>query len=92
MRASLAGDKGNKNHRKTIGFLKDKRRVNVGLSRAKKCCIVVGDAVRLSEFEVWSDIVDMALERKQIYNYSKEKGYFEKFKENKEKYLRTEIK
>lgn len=92
MRASLAGEKAHKNHKKTIGFLKDKRRVNVGLSRAKKCCIVVGDATRLGEFEVWSEIVQMALERKQLFNYVREKGYFEGFRANKLKYLRENIK
>lgn len=79
VRAALAGDKAHKNNRKTIGFLSDRRRVNVGLSRAKKCCIVVGDAIRLSHFEVWGDIVKSALERNQIYRYTREKGYFENF-------------
>ena len=92
VRASLAGEKAHKNHRKTIGFLKDKRRVNVGISRARKCCIIVGDALRLSEFEIWDEIVQMALERKQLYNYTKMKDYFSAFNENKQQFLRDSLK
>ncbi len=37
----------------SYGFLADNRRTNVSISRAKKCLIVVGDAVTLSREVTW---------------------------------------
>ena len=31
------------NSKKQIGFLRDERRLNVAVSRARRCCIVIGD-------------------------------------------------
>ena len=43
MRASKTGKEKKINHKKTIGFVSDGRRLNVALSRAKEFCIVIGD-------------------------------------------------
>ncbi|HLP14170.1 MAG TPA: AAA domain-containing protein [Flavobacteriales bacterium] len=43
-----------------IGFLKDTRRMNVAMTRARKKLIIVGDSATLSSFNFYNDLVDYA--------------------------------
>jgi superfamily I DNA and/or RNA helicase len=58
-----------KNKKKTIGFLSDRRRINVGLSRAKHLCIVVGDANWLYKFDIWHQIIEQAIQKQQVFEF-----------------------
>ena len=40
-----------------IGFLKDKRRLNVAITRAKASLIVIGDAAALNDDESWRNLI-----------------------------------
>ena len=57
-----------------IGFLNDFRRMNVGLSRAKACCFVIGHYETLKNNLYW----------KKLMNYCKEKNSFFEVEKNKE--------
>ena len=46
------------NDRNEIGFLKDTRRMNVAMTRARKKLIIIGDSVTLSSFPFYSDFID----------------------------------
>ena len=35
------------NHDGVVGFLSESRRVNVSITRAKRCCIIIGDSSTL---------------------------------------------
>jgi senataxin len=52
---------------KTIGFLKDEKRVNVGLSRAKTSLIVVGDSKTLIQDTNWEKLVKYAYREAIFY-------------------------
>ncbi|CAM9989844.1 unnamed protein product, partial [Hapterophycus canaliculatus] len=43
-----------------IGFLADRRRMNVAITRAKRSLIVLGNARRLSSDSTWKALVDHA--------------------------------
>lgn len=49
-----------------IGFLRDLRRLNVSLTRAKRKLIMIGDSSTISSNEVYQDLI----------SYVKEKGYY----------------
>ena len=53
-----------------IGFLKDRQRLNVALTRARKTLIVVGNMNTLKSHPLWEDFVKNASERKLYKNYS----------------------
>ena len=57
-----------------IGFLNDFRRMNVGLSRAKTGCYIVGHYETLKNNNYW----------KKLMNYCKDKNSFFKVDKNKE--------
>jgi len=63
----LKNKKVEENKRKTIGFVSDLRRINVSLSRAKNLCIIFGDIKRLSINNTWRNIIEQAIELKQVY-------------------------
>lgn len=46
------------NKQKNVGFLQEARRINVSVTRAKRCCIVVGDSDTLSTDEGLKDFID----------------------------------
>ena len=46
-----------------IGFLADKRRVNVALTRARYSLLIVGNHDTLAKDELWGDLVIAADER-----------------------------
>ena len=53
-----------------IGFLADRQRLNVALTRARKSLIVVGNMDTLGRDNLWEDFITNAKERNLFYNYS----------------------
>jgi len=52
-----------------IGFLQDRQRLNVALTRAKHCLIVIGDTSALRRAsQMWEEFVSNATERKIMRN------------------------
>ncbi|EGR30545.1 hypothetical protein IMG5_129630 [Ichthyophthirius multifiliis] len=66
VRASIQN--GVKNNKKTIGFLNDKRRMNVSLSRARLSLIVVGDLKQLKYSKLWKGLAEYSLQLNSCYN------------------------
>lgn len=58
-----------------IGFLNDFRRMNVGLSRAKVGCFVVGNYETLKNNSYWKKLMDYCKEKKSFFNVEKSKEY-----------------
>lgn len=76
---------------KTIGFLSDERRMNVGLSRAKSSLIVVGDSKKLIQDANWEKLVKYAFKSATFYKVrGKINEYFKDFDENAAKYKVTD--
>jgi len=59
---------GRKNIRNEIGFLKDFRRVNVALTRAKYSLWILGNCDVLSCDELWNSLIDDARSRQLLTN------------------------
>ncbi|KAF1876481.1 hypothetical protein Lal_00021195 [Lupinus albus] len=53
-----------------IGFVKDIRRMNVGITRAKSAVLVVGSASTLRRNEQWNKLVESAEERECLFKVS----------------------
>ncbi len=72
---------------KTIGFLSDERRMNVGLSRAKSCLVVIGDSKKLMTDKNWDKLVKYSF---RFATFFKIRGdveqYFDNFDENFKKF------
>lgn len=49
------------------GFMADPKRLNVAITRAKKCLIVCGNFVSLKNVPVWSSLLDDAEERRCLH-------------------------
>ena len=77
------------NQRKTIGFLKDRRRMNVSLSRARLTLIVVGNAKRLMISKVWRSLIEFAMKNKTCFRVNNDvnEEYFKILDEKPEKFL-----
>jgi hypothetical protein len=61
--------------------------MNVGLSRAKSCLIVIGDSKKLITDKNWEKLVKYAFRSATFYKVKgKITSFFEKFKENPEKF------
>lgn len=72
---------------RTIGFLADERRMNVGLSRAKSCLIVIGDSKKLMADKNWDKLVKYAFRSATFYKVKGDpERYFDNFEENCGKY------
>ena len=41
-----------------IGFLKDTRRMNVAMTRAKKKLVIIGDSATLANFQFYNNFLD----------------------------------
>ena len=73
---------------KTIGFLSDERRMNVGLSRAKSCLIVIGDSKKLIMDKNWEKLVKYSFRSSTFYKVKGDvEDYFDKFEEKAKKYI-----
>ena len=56
----------------SIGFLAEQQRLNVALTRARKCLVVVGSISTLQANDMWKNLINNAKERKLVYKYSDE--------------------
>ncbi|XP_038881790.1 probable helicase MAGATAMA 3 isoform X2 [Benincasa hispida] len=56
---------------RSIGFLSDCRRMNVGITRARASILVVGSASTLKRDEHWNNLVESARKRDCLYKVSK---------------------
>ncbi len=54
------------NDKGVLGFLKDERRLNVGLTRARKKLIVIGDSATLSNNNTYAEFIDY-VEKSGVY-------------------------
>ncbi|GLT97360.1 hypothetical protein SLE2022_149280 [Rubroshorea leprosula] len=58
----------------SVGFLSNRRRANVALTRARHCCWIVGnEATLLKSGSIWKKLVTDAKERKCFYNADEDK-------------------
>jgi len=58
-----------------IGFLQDRQRLNVALTRARYSLVVVGNMTTLSSAsEMWTELVEDAQSRKMMFKLNTEKG------------------
>ena len=61
--------------------------MNVGLSRAKCCLVIVGDAKTLITDANWEKVVKYSIREGVFYKFNgEEKEYFEKFKKGSEEF------
>lgn len=58
------------NHMKELGFLRDARRLNVAITRAKRGLIVVGDPTVLKTCRHWTALLDSCTERNCVLTLS----------------------
>lgn len=63
----------------TIGFLADKRRMNVSLSRARLCLVVVGNAKKLYTSEKWRKLIDYSYGLDALFDVEKLLGSLSTF-------------
>lgn len=56
---------------RSIGFVEDKRRMNVGITRAKSAVLVVGSASTLRRSEQWNKLVESAEKKECLFKVSK---------------------
>lgn len=57
--------------RKSIGFVSDERRINVGLTRARFSMIIIGDARTLQIDERWANLIKHCMKGGCFYNAQK---------------------
>ena len=73
------------NSNNEIGFLKDLKRLNVSISRAKYGLIIIGNANCLynakidNKYTIWKRYIDYLMENNALVTYNHEKNSFEKF-------------
>lgn len=80
----------NPKEKKTIGFLKDKRRMNVSLSRARVCLVVVGNAKHLKISKVWAGLIEFAMKNNSCYRVHEiNEMFFNELESDPNKFLIT---
>lgn len=57
------------NKKKVVGFLEEARRINVSITRAKRCCIIIGDAQTLQSDKKLKNLVDFCKNQGFLINY-----------------------
>jgi hypothetical protein len=58
-------------HHRSIGFVADERRINVGITRARCALLVIGHAASLAVDERWRNLVKSAVERNVMFQPEK---------------------
>lgn len=57
---------------KGVGFMASSQRLNVAITRAKRCLIICGNFVSLQTTHIWSSLIKDATERNLLYNVSRD--------------------
>ncbi len=55
------------NNHQAVGFVGDGRRMNVTITRAKQCLIIIGNPFTLYKSKIWADLLDFYENKKSIY-------------------------
>lgn len=58
-------------HHRSIGFVADERRINVGITRARCALLIIGHAASLAVDERWRNLVKSAVERNVMFQPTK---------------------
>jgi senataxin len=58
-------------HHRSIGFVADERRINVGITRARCALLIIGHAASLAVDERWRNLVKSAVERNVMFQPEK---------------------
>jgi senataxin len=54
-------------HHRSIGFVADERRINVGITRARCALLIIGHAASLAVDERWRNLVKSAVDRNVMF-------------------------
>ena len=57
------------NHRKSVGFLKDCRRLNVAITRPKHFLFVIGNSKTLKNDDTWKDYIEYCKQNSSYFKY-----------------------
>ena len=89
-RASIAN--GQPNKKKTIGFLRNRRRMNVSLSRARLCLVVCGDINQLQIAAAWKALIKYAIDIRSCFELREPfNKCLDEWLVNKQKFLVTDL-
>jgi senataxin len=58
-------------HHRSIGFVADERRINVGITRARCALLIIGHAASLAVDERWRNLVKSAVQRNVMFQPTK---------------------
>ena len=61
-------------HHRSIGFVADERRINVGITRARCALLIIGHAASLATDTRWRNLLKSAVERDCMYQPVKPYG------------------
>ena len=90
---SCVKSKNENNEKMSIGFLKDKRRLNVSITRAKYGLIVVGNLNTLKKDNLWKLYIEFLEENYCVFDYDFKNDKIVDYDKNKEiNYLRNKKK
>jgi hypothetical protein len=62
------------NEKRSLGFLKDFRRLNVAMTRAKFSLVVIGDSATLKSDQTWSSFIESVASNGQIFTAANHGG------------------